>query len=215
MRFLTFLLLQVTADHDIEKLVRAAEFDIGFDHDRVPALHDRILHFVRTDRLRFVHALAEVLALQHLLKSDTAVEPDDVGEGHAGEPLAIEHNLRLRPVEHLESLILVGLGVGQHFIVGQLRARGRTTAWVTDHCGKIADDKDPLMPEILELTQLLQSDGVAEVDVGGSRIDAEFDTQRATRSEFLLQLLAADDLRATAGEKFRRLVGTHALNGCG
>ena len=40
---LALLALEVASDHDVEKLVGASELDVGFDHDRVPALHDRIL----------------------------------------------------------------------------------------------------------------------------------------------------------------------------
>ena len=35
------------------------------------------------------------------------------------------------------------------------------------------------MAEVLELAQLLQHDGVAEVDVGRRRVEAELDAQRA------------------------------------
>ena len=40
-------------------------------------------------------------------------------------------------------------------------------------------------PGVLELAQLLQHDGVAEVDVGGRRVEAELDAQRAGRSRAL------------------------------
>ena len=39
-------LLEVAADEDVEKLVGAAELDIGADFHRVPALHHRVLQFV-------------------------------------------------------------------------------------------------------------------------------------------------------------------------
>ena len=35
------------------------------------------------------------------------------------------------------------------------------------------------MAGVLELAQLLEHDGVAEVDVGGGRVDPELDAQRA------------------------------------
>src|SRR6266536_3705716 len=44
-----FLLLEVAPYQDVKKLVRSSELDIGFHHYRVPALHDRILNFVRAD----------------------------------------------------------------------------------------------------------------------------------------------------------------------
>ncbi len=41
------------------------------------------------------------------------------------------------------------------------------------------------MALILELAQLLEDDGVAEVDVGGRRVDPELDPQRTMRRELL------------------------------
>ena len=215
LRFLPFLLLQVAPDHDIEKLIRAAEFDIGLDHHRIPPLHDRVLHLVGPDRLGFVHPLAEIFPLQHLLQGDPAVQANDIGEGHFFEPLAIEDNLGLRPVQHLESLLLVGLGIGHHFIVRQLRTRGGTAARIADHRREIADDENALMTEILELTQLLQSHRMAEMNIRRRRINPELHPEGATRGEFFRQFFAADDLRASAAEEFGRFGGTHALNGDG
>ena len=44
------------------------------------------------------------------------------------------------------------------------------------------------MAGLLELAQLLEHDGVAEVDVGGGRVDAELDPQGAIAGELLLEL---------------------------
>ena len=71
------------------------------------------------------------------------------------------------------------------------------------------------MPEILELPQLLQSDGMTEVNVRRRRIDAQFDAERTPGGQFFLQLFAADDFRATAAKNFEGFGGTHALNGDG
>ena len=42
-------------------------------------------------------------------------------------------------------------------------------------------------PALLELAQLLEHDGVAEVDVGRGRVDPELDPQRPARRELLLE----------------------------
>ena len=51
---LAFLFLEIAADENIEELIGAAQFHVGLHHDRIPALHDRILNFVRVDRLLLV-----------------------------------------------------------------------------------------------------------------------------------------------------------------
>jgi hypothetical protein len=61
--WLTLLFLEVTSYQDIKKLIRSTEFDIGFDHHRVPALHDWILNFMRMNGLLLVDPGAEIFAL--------------------------------------------------------------------------------------------------------------------------------------------------------
>ena len=46
------------------------------------------------------------------------------------------------------------------------------------------------MAEVLELAQLLQDDGVAEVDVGRRRVQPELHAQRTARPELALELAA-------------------------
>ena len=63
-------------------------------------------------------------------------------------------------------------------------------------------------PEVLELAQLLQDDGVAEVDVGRGRVDAELDAQRAAlaRGRELAPRArpAGSDVDGVAGQERRR-----------
>ena len=63
------LLLKVAPDQDVKKLVRSSELDVSFHHDRVPALHNRILYFVGVDGLLIVDSRLEIFALQHLLQA--------------------------------------------------------------------------------------------------------------------------------------------------
>ena len=46
---LSLLFLQIAPDHDVEKLVGAAQFNVGLDHHRIPSLHDRVLQFMGAD----------------------------------------------------------------------------------------------------------------------------------------------------------------------
>ena len=64
----------------------------------------------------------------------------------------------------------------------------RAAARVADPRGEVADDEDHLVAEVLELAQLLQDDGVAEVDVGRRRVEAELHAQLAALARGLLEL---------------------------
>ena len=55
-------------------------------------------------------------------------------------------------------------------------------ARVPDARGVVADDQHDRVAGVLELAQLLQDDGVAEVEVGRRRVQAELDAQRPARS---------------------------------
>src|SRR4051812_10754043 len=110
-----------------------------------------------------IDSVPEILALQHLLESDHAVEPNDFFKSHLSEPVAVGHELSSRRVEDLESLGSIGFGVRCHLFAGKLRPRRGTSAWVADHGSEIANDKDRLMSEVLKLPKLPQDNGVAEV----------------------------------------------------
>ena len=58
---------------------------------------------------------------------------------------------------------------------------GRSADWpgrIADAGGVVADDQDDDVAGVLELAQLLEHDHVAEVDVGGRRVDPELHPQR-------------------------------------
>ena len=64
------------------------------------------------------------------------------------------------------------------------------------------------MAEILELPELGETDGVAEVDVGRGGIDAELHAQRPPFLQLLDQLLARDDLGRAAREALELFGGS-------
>src|SRR5262249_27269214 len=98
----------------------------------------------------------EILSLQHLLKCHPTVQANHILIRHGPEPISIANGLGSGRIENLESLLAICLRVKRHFFVGKVRTRRRAAAWVADHPGKIADDQNGLMPEVLELPQLAQ-----------------------------------------------------------
>ena len=133
---------------------------------------------MRSDRLALFDPLPEILPLQHLLERDPTVEPDDVGERHFLEPIAIEDGAGSGRVEHFEGLGAIAFGVGEDLLVRELRSRNGTPARVADHGREIPDDEDCFVTEILKLSQLPQDHGVTEMQVGARWIDAKLDPER-------------------------------------
>ena len=54
---------------------------------------------------------------------------------------------------------------------------------ITDQSSEVADEKDDLVPEVLELAHLVDEHGVAEVQIGRGRIEARLDSQRLAALE--------------------------------
>src|SRR5262249_27916069 len=99
-------------------------------------------------------------------------------EAEFREPLAVVTDLGAVDVDDLADLAQVIAGIGLDLLLRQPSARLVTTRWVADEGSVVADDKDRLMAEFLELAQLPQGNGVAEVDVDAGGIDAVLDAER-------------------------------------
>src|SRR4030095_10024693 len=127
------VLLEGAPDQNIEKLIRSAELHISFHHYRVPALHDRILNFVRVDGLLVVDSGPEIFALQHFLQRRPTVDANDILERHRSKPVPVTNGLRARGIKDLERLLAVGSGIRQQFLVCQLWSPGGASTPVPDH----------------------------------------------------------------------------------
>ena len=158
--------LDVAREQQVEGLVGAAELDVGAHGHRVVALHERIEQLEDRDRRPRGPALGEVVALEQLGDGRRARQAEEVLHAHV-QPLGVEADLEQLGIveEHLEGLLLVGAGVGVDLLARQHRARRRAAARIADARGVVAHDQDHAVAQVLELAQLLQHDGVAEVDV--------------------------------------------------
>ena len=77
--FLVVLTLQLTADQEVETLVGAAEFDIGFKLNRVVSLHQRVDQLVHGNRCLGSKTLGEVVAFKQTGKRIAGCEFDEAG----------------------------------------------------------------------------------------------------------------------------------------
>ena len=156
-----------------------------------------------------IDAIAEVLALEHLLECDLGVELENFLVGHFAKPIAVVDDFGFRLVEDLKGLVGVGLGIGEDLVAGERRASGRAAGGVADGGGEIADQQHRLVAEFLELAKLFERDRVAEVNVGCGGVDAELHTQRPAEAEFFQQFFFRKDLGAAFREGGKLLLGTH------
>ena len=145
-------------------------------------------------------ALVEVLALEDAGDVELAHEAEHLGEVERLQPLAVVDDGGAFGIEHLHSLLDVGLGVGLDLFLGEGRAGGVAAGRIADQRGAVADDEGYAMAEVLELAHLAQRHGMAEVQVGGGGVDAELDVQRHALGELRLELLHRHDLHGSRGD---------------
>ena len=81
MLILTTFSLEIASGEDVECLVLATHFDVGFDCDRVVTLCERIEELMKGNRRAGIPALAEIITCQHLRNRHLAGELDEIGKG--------------------------------------------------------------------------------------------------------------------------------------
>src|SRR5438132_1145713 len=95
----------------------------------------------------------------------------------------------------------------------ELRARLAAAAGIAHAPGIVAYDQHDLVAEVLELAQLAQPDGVAEMDVGRGGVEPLLDAQRTFPGAGLLeppqQVAVRQDLVGAAGQDLGLLFGSH------
>jgi len=123
----------------------------------------------------------EVLALQQLRNRVLGGEAHKLVRAHCSEPAPIEIDDRFLRIENLEYLRLVRLGIVFDLLPGERRPRDRTARGIANHSREIADQENCRVPEVLKVFQLAQHHRVAEMQVGGGGIHAEFHSQGLPR----------------------------------
>ncbi|MCY1416064.1 hypothetical protein D9M71_315650 [compost metagenome] len=143
-------------------------------------------------------ALMEVVALEHPRHRVLRGQPNEIGWRQLIHPGGVECHFGFCRVQNLEHLSLVGLGVLQHLLASQWRAGGILATGVADHPGEVADQEDDLMPQLLELAQLVDQDSMPKVQVRGGWIETGLDPQRLTALQLGHQFCLDQNLFCTA-----------------
>ena len=107
---------------------------------------------------------------------------------HPVRPSGSSHSLLRRTstrshVEHLADLLDVRARVRVDRFARQHRPRFRAPGRIADARSEVADEKDHVVAELLELPELLQQHGVAEMEIGGGGIEARLHAQRLAARE--------------------------------
>ena len=165
LRGLAVVALNLAGHQQVEGLVRSAELDVGAQGDRVVGLGEGVEELVHGDRLAGRIALGEVVALQQPRDGVVGAETYEVLGRELVHPLTVEADLRTSHVEQHAGLLDIGGGVPLHLLFGEGRTRLLLARRIADARREVAHQEDRDMPELLEALELLENDGVTDVDV--------------------------------------------------
>lgn len=107
-------------------------------------------------------------------------------------------------IENAEDLVLVGLGVLVDLLASERLACRALAGRVADHPGEIADQEKNLVPEILELAQLVEQDGMPEMQIRRRRIEARLDPQRTAEGQLPAKRIFEEDFVGPALDQRKR-----------
>ncbi|MNT02548.1 hypothetical protein D3C72_1370500 [compost metagenome] len=130
------------------------------------------------DRRIRLETLGEIFALQDARHRVLGRQLNHAARAERIAPFRVVADLGAFRIQHQAGLREVSLRVLFDLFFRQRRARDVAAGRIADHRGEIADQEDDLMAQILQLTHLVENDGVPEVQIWCSRVQAEFDAQR-------------------------------------
>ena len=206
LRLHAHLLHELTAGKQVEELVGAAHLHVGLDLNGVEGLHHGVQELVQGDRRLGLVALGKVIALEDAGDGELGAHLQQSGQIHRQDPVAIVHDGGLLGIQDLHGLADIGLGVGLDLLLRKLRAGGVLARRIADQCGAVTDDEGDVVAQVLELTHLAQGHGMAQVQVGAGRIDAELDVEGLALLKLLAKVGLGDDLRCARGDDTHLLV---------
>jgi hypothetical protein len=156
--FLAELALEFAADQQVPVLVRTAEFDVGFDRDRVVALEQRVEQFVHVDRHPVLEPLAEVVTFEDSRHGVAGGDVDDVRTSQRLGPFRVAPELTSVRIKDAKHLLAVPLHVFPNLFVGELGPGLGPAGRVPDFRREVADNQYRQVARVLELAELAKRD---------------------------------------------------------
>src|SRR5437867_2476007 len=193
------------APWQLNLLVGTAQLDVRLQRHRVIPLDQRVQELVDADRLLIVITLVEIVALEHPGHAVVRAKMDELLGRESVHPAAVEVDEGPLGVQDFEDLPLVRLGVLPHLFLRQRLAGLRDTGRVPNHAGEIADEEDHLMAHMLKVFELVEEEGVPEMEIRRGGIESGLDAERPPlferRRDLVLELLRGDDLDGPARDE--------------
>lgn len=159
---------------------------------------------MHADLLVLSDACLEHVAGHHLRVGDQAQLADEFVDAHLLVPLRVAADLEnLRVVRQNDGDLLQERGrVAVDLLGCQDRPSGRATGRVTDPCGRVAEQKDHRVAEILQVPHHPEVDCMSEVQLGRGAINPELDAQLPARGQSGDEVFSTKDLVSRSMQPF-------------
>ena len=171
----------MTAHEQVEFLVCTAQFQIRLQSHRVVALHERVQKLVHADGRVGMEAVMKIVALHHARHGVLGCQLNHAHRTQWNAPLAVVANFGFGGVEHQRGLLVIRLGVHLDLLRCERRTRAVAARRIANQTGEVTNQENHLMPQVLQLAHFVEHHGVADVNVGRCRVQAQFDAQRLAR----------------------------------
>jgi len=133
---------------------------------------------VHRDRQAAAIPLGEIVAFEHPGERVARGQLDHAARAERIAPFRVVADLGTGRVEHQAGLLEISTGVRLDLLAGERRPGRVAARGIADHRGEVADQEDHRVPEVLQLTHLVQHDRVAQVQVRRRGVEPELDPQR-------------------------------------
>ena len=160
----------------------------------------------------FAVTLGEVVALHHAGQRVAGAQTDEVGGGEVVEPAGVEFHDRLFGIEDLEDLFLIGFGVGDDLFGGQRRTGGGTAGGVPDAAGEVADEEDDPVAQFLKMAELVDEDGVAQMEIRRGGVETGLDGKGLAPFQFFAQFAFINQIGDAAFDQLHLFIDRNHQN---
>ena len=123
--------------------------------------------------------------------------------------VGVEDDLGAIRIQNPKDLIAIGRGIAFDLCRRQRRPRRTLAGGISDASGEVADQEENVVPEILELTQLVNQHRVTEVQVRCRRIESGLDPQGAAFLQTFDEVLFGQDFIRAATDHGELLFKFH------
>ena len=115
------------------------------------------------DRNASLITFREIVAFEHLGDGRFGGEADEINGRKSIHPARIEINDRFFRIKQFENLRFVCLRIRRNLFRRQCRSRGISARWIANQSGKISDQKNYVVTELLEMAHLANQHCMSDV----------------------------------------------------